>query len=185
MTCIVAVAKNGNVWMGADSAGVGGLSLRMRNDPKIYRVGKFLFGFTSSFRMGQLLGYKFNPPEQVSMSVEQYMATVFIDELRKTLKDGGFSKTDNGVESGGTFLVGYRGRIFKVYDDFQVAEAIEPYDACGCGEDIAFGALFASRDMSPGDRVHLALEAAERFSAGVRSPFICRELLAVSSEGEE
>lgn len=176
MTCIVAVAQGGNVWMGADSAGVVGLSLRMRNDPKIYRVGKFLFGFTSSFRMGQLLGYKFNPPEQVSMSDEKYMATVFVDELRETLKAGGFVKTDNGVESGGTFLVGYHGHIFKIYDDFQVAEAVEPYDACGCGEDIALGALFASRGLPPGERVHLALEAAQTFSAGVRAPFICRSL---------
>ncbi len=54
MTCIAAVAHEGNVWMGADSAGVSGLALAVRRDPKIYRVGDFLFGFTSSFRMGQL-----------------------------------------------------------------------------------------------------------------------------------
>jgi len=177
MTCIVAVAKSGNVWMGADSAGVGGLSLRVRNDPKIYRVGEFLFGFTSSFRMGQLLGYTFVPPKQVCGPIEQYMSTDFIDVLRKTLKDGGFAKVDSSVESGGTFLVGYRGRIFKICDDFQVAEGIEPFDACGCGEEIALGALFTSQGKEPGERVHLALEAAEAFSAGVRRPFICRSIL--------
>ena len=43
MTCIAAVAHEGNVWMGADSAGVAGLALAVRRDPKIYRVGDFLF----------------------------------------------------------------------------------------------------------------------------------------------
>ena len=88
MTCIAAVAEGGNVWMGADSAGVAGLSLSVRRDPKIYRVGEFLFGFTSSFRMGQLLGYKFSPPLHHSeWDADRYMTTVFIDALRDTVRE--------------------------------------------------------------------------------------------------
>lgn len=52
MTCVVALKHDGRVYMGADSAGVGGYSLQIRNDPKIYRVKDLLFGFTTSFRMG-------------------------------------------------------------------------------------------------------------------------------------
>lgn len=40
MTCVVALKlDDGRVLMGADSAGVSGLSLEIRSDPKIYRVG--------------------------------------------------------------------------------------------------------------------------------------------------
>lgn len=52
MTCIVGIVDNGKVYMGADSLGVGGLSKRVRKDPKLFRVGEFVFGYTSSFRMG-------------------------------------------------------------------------------------------------------------------------------------
>lgn len=172
MTCIAAVAHEGNVWMGADSAGVAGLSLAVRRDPKIYRVGDFLFGFTSSFRMGQLLGYKFTPPQHHSeWDAERYMTTVFIDSLRDTLKAGGYARTDNGAEVAGEFLVGYRGRIFRVCSDYQVGENVEPFDAVGCGAELALGALHATRDKPPAARVGAALEAAEAFSAGVRRPF--------------
>lgn len=36
---------------------------------------------------------------------------------------------------------------------------------------LALGALHATRDKVPGERVFMALEAAEAFSAGVRRPF--------------
>jgi ATP-dependent protease HslVU (ClpYQ) peptidase subunit len=172
MTCISAVAKDGMVCMGSDSAGVAGLFLTVRKDPKIYRVGEFLFGFTTSFRMGQLLGYKFVPPHHHSeWSAERYMTTEFIDSLRDTLKSGGYARADNGVESAGVFLVGYRGRIFKVEADYQVGESEEEFDAVGCGAELALGALYATRPWSPHDRVRMALAAAEAFSAGVRRPF--------------
>jgi hypothetical protein len=173
VTCIVAIAEGGNVWMGADSAGVAGLALSVRRDPKIYRVGDFLFGFTSSFRMGQLLGYKFTPPQHHSeWDIERYMITVFIDALRDTLKAGGYASTDNGAEVAGEFLVGYRGRIFRVCSDYQVGENVEQFDSVGCGAETALGALYATKGGKPIDRLACALEAAEAFSAGVRRPFL-------------
>ena len=172
MTCIAAVADSGNVWMGADSAGVAGLTLSVRRDPKIYRVGTFLFGFTSSFRMGQLLGYSLTPPHhQNDWSTDRYMNTAFVDALRSTLKTGGYAKTHDGAEEAGEFLVGYHGRVFRICSDYQVAENIEPFDAVGCGAELALGALHATKGKAPSDRVAAALEAAEAFSAGVRRPF--------------
>lgn len=173
MTCIVAVVENGIVYMGADSAGVSGYSLSTRKDPKIYKVGKMLIGFTSSFRMGQILGYKLKAPIHYDdTSIEEYMNTVFIDTIREVLKDNGYSTVNNNSESGGIFLVGYKGRIFKINSDFQVGESVQSYDATGCGEDIALGSLFTSFAKSVEDRLRLALEAAETFSSGVRQPFI-------------
>lgn len=172
MTCIAAVAHDGNVWMGADSAGVMGHDLLLRRDPKIYRVGQFLFGFTSSFRMGQLLGYKFTPPLHHSeWDAERYMTTIFIDALRDTLKAGGYARTNDGEERAGTFLVGYRGRIFHVCSDYQVGENVHPFDAVGSGAQVALGALHATPDKGPHDRLMLALCAAEAFNATVRGPF--------------
>lgn len=178
MTCIVALKHEGIVYMGCDSAGVGGYSRANRVDPKIYRVGEMLIGFTTSFRMGQLLGYSLTlPRHHADVPVENYMATLFINAVRECLKAGGFAKKENETEQGGTFLAAYRGRIFEIESDYQVGEREEPYTAVGCGFDLALGSLYTSGHWAaPRDRIRAALEAAAAFSAGVHPPFRIEEL---------
>lgn len=158
--------------MGADSAGVRWLDLTIRADEKVFENGAFVMGFTSSFRMGQLLRYAFTPPyHQHDMLIERYMSTVFVDAVRACLKAGGFAKKDDEVETGGTFIVGYRGRVFVVEDDYQVAIPVDDFACVGCGDQIARGVLWQTKGLPARERVERALEAAEHFSAGVRSPF--------------
>ena len=184
MTCIVGLVEKGNVYIGGDSAGVGGYSLTVRADRKVFRNGDFVMGFTTSFRMGQLLHHAFSPPKRhPDTDVDRFMVTDFIDGVRRCLKDGGYAEKHNDAESGGVFLVGYAGRLFRVDNDYQVGEAADGYDAVGCGEDIARGALFASTGKSL-DRLRAALEASERFSAGVRGPFHFETLAANDNNPE-
>lgn len=175
MTAIVGlVHSDGSVHMGGDSAGVSGWSLTVRADTKVFHNGPYLFGFTTSFRMGQLIHHAFTPPKPTAKGLERFMSTVFIDALRACLKEGGWARKDNDREEGGTFLVGVGGQLFVVQDDYQVGQAADSYAAVGCGDQIALGALYATAGttMPARKRIRLALEAAERFSAGVRSPFI-------------
>jgi ATP-dependent protease HslVU (ClpYQ) peptidase subunit len=179
MTCIVGLVEDGEVWIGGDSAGVSGWDLAVRRDPKVFRKGPFLFGFTSSFRMGQLLRFKFEPPAQPDgMSVEEYLATVFVDALRDCLKAGGYARKENEVEQAGTFLLGYAGRLFEIETDYQVAEHHAPFAAVGCGAAYALGAMHVSEYVSPRTRIMAALKAAEAWSAGVRAPFVIECLRA-------
>lgn len=178
MTAIVGLAQDGKVYIGGDSAGVSGLSLSVRADTKVFRKGPYLFGFTTSFRMGQLLHYCLDLPKPKGDDLEAFMATRFIDALRECLKTGGWARKENDREEGGTFLVGVRGQLFTIYDDYQVGRAADGFAAVGCGDDIALGALYATAgtELGPRKRVKLALRAAERFSAGVRGPFVCLSL---------
>jgi ATP-dependent protease HslVU (ClpYQ) peptidase subunit len=172
MTCIVGLLENGNIYMGGDSAGVGGYSLSTRKDEKVFINGEFIFGFTTSFRMGQLLRYSLDPPERYpKIDVYKFMVNDFINAVRKCLKDGGYAQKDKEEELGGTFLVGYQGRLFEIEDDYQVAEVFENYASCGCGFDLALGSLFSTEGQEPEKRVRMALEAAAKFSAGVSPPF--------------
>lgn len=172
MTCIVGLTDGGSVYIGGDSAGVNGLDLMVRTDRKVFRNGPFVFGFTSSFRMGQLLQYSFKPPHhEEGVETEQYLAATFIDAVRQCLKDGGYASKENETESGGTFLIGYRGGLYFVGDDYQIGMTACGFNAVGCGESFAKGSLFSSQGMEPMARVKLALRAAEEFSAGVRGPF--------------
>lgn len=173
MTCIVGVAHGGAVIIGGDSAGVAGWSLTVRKDAKVFRRGPMAFGFTTSFRMGQILRYSLKVPDHPDgMAEDEYMATRFVDAVRESLKDGGYASKDNEREEGGHFLVGYRGRVFHVGGDYQVGESVHGFAAVGCGEDIALGSLWQSRGYAdPHQRAADALAAAEQFSAGVRGPF--------------
>ena len=176
MTCIAAVVADGRVWMGGDSAGVGGYDLVVRADRKVFRNGPYVMGFTTSFRMGQLLQFGFEPPAppESPRDLLRFMATAFVDAVRERLKAGGWASKSNEQESGGVFLVGVRGRLFEIGSDYQVGESLHGYAAVGCGDQIAHGALFTTEGRLPVDRVLMALTAAERFSAGVRRPFAIR-----------
>lgn len=172
MTCIVGLADCGSVYIGGDSAGVAGLDLTVRSDSKVFRSGEYVFGFTSSFRMGQLLRYKLAAPPPPDDDVHRFMATVFVDMVRECLKAGGYARKSNEEESAGCFLVGVRGRLFEIASDYQVGENLDGYAAVGCGSQVALGAMYAAPLVAtPYHRIKTALEAAERFSAGVRAPF--------------
>jgi len=176
MTCIVGwVDKSGDIYFGGDSAavGVGNLSLEIRKDVKVFKKKNMIFGFTTSFRMGQLLMFKldipYHPPK---LSDYEYMCTDFIDGVRKCLKDNGYSEVDKNVEKVGEFLVGYRGRIYHIYNDLQVGMMDHNYDACGCGRGYAIGSLATNdENICPKKVILKALEVAEKFSGGVRKPF--------------
>lgn len=171
MTCIAAIAEKGKVYIGADSAGVYGYDIVIRADEKVFKNGECLFGFTSSFRMGQLLRYKFEIPDKPQrMSEKVFINTLFIDGIRKCLKDGGYAIIKDNQEKGGEFIVGYKGGIYHIESDFQVGQPVELFAACGCGEDYAKAVLHTTKNMSPQNRIRKALQTAEHFSAGVRGP---------------
>jgi ATP-dependent protease HslVU (ClpYQ) peptidase subunit len=177
MTCIIGYAKDGRVYMGGDSAGVAGLDVTIRKDTKVFKVQKrFLIGYTSSFRMGQILRFKLKVTKQSKGQEDYgYMCTTFIDAVRKVLKDEGYTRISSNEESVGTFLVGYNGRLYGVASDLQVAEGLDTYDTCGCGGKYASGAmeiLTTQRlDEDPKEKIRKALEVAVKFSGGVRPPF--------------
>lgn len=176
MTCIVGVEHKGKVYIGGDSAGVSGYSISIRDDKKVHVIDEFAFGFTSSFRMGQLLAYDFTPPKHPKKKGDMhYLVSDFVTALRALYKKGGFLHKHNEQETGGTFLLGYRGKLYTVDSDFQVARTVDGYDSCGCGSDIALGALHSltrqSPTLKPEDVLKGALEGAAYHSAGVASPF--------------
>lgn len=83
MTCIAGIAQDGKVYICGDSAGSAGHDLAVRADRKVFVNGEFVMGFTTSFRMGQLIQYAFTPPKRhPDKDVMAYMVTEFVDALR-------------------------------------------------------------------------------------------------------
>lgn len=178
MTCVVALRHDGVIYMGCDSAGVGGYSRSNRLDPKIYRVGEMLIGFTTSFRMGQLLGYSLTLPRPTWRRPSSTPCAIASRPAAGRRKTRTWSAA--AISSSPTRAASSRSK-----GDYQVAENAEPYNAVGCGFDLALGSLFTSgrvANASARERVEEALQAAAAFSAGVYPPFRIEELGALAAQ---
>jgi len=181
MTCIVGITDGKNIFVGGDSAGVANLDLTVRADQKVFiRTDEsgvqWAFGFTTSFRMGQLIQYDLILPKKEKGSrgdLHQFMVKKFIPALRTCLKDGGWQAKDKDREQGGTFVVGVLGKLFFIDGDYQVVIPKTSYTAVGSGKNVALGALYAlsGSEQSPKQKITIALKAAESFNIGVRGPF--------------
>lgn len=178
MTCIVGFIDNDKtVYIGGDSAGSAGHYMTKRKDPKVFVRHPFIFGFTTSFRMGQILmcgDLKIRQQKKDEVDYE-YMVNAFIPSIIKLFRENNWErKSKDGEVEGGTFLVGYKDKLYSIENDFQVAENLNNYDCVGCGADIAKGAMFAmSKDdtINAETRIKTALEAASEFSSWCASPF--------------
>ena len=177
MTCIVGLVHDEKIYMGADSAGASSWFLHRRADKKIFTRQNFIVGFTTSYRMGQLLTHSLVfPKRNPGKDALTYMVTDFVDSVRECLKKGGYAKRKEEVEEGGTFMVGYEGKLFSVYDDYSVAMNQVEYMAIGSGQYLAMGSLFSTEGMEPTRRLETALRAAQEFNPFVREPFYITSL---------
>ncbi|GAA3785553.1 hypothetical protein GCM10022403_020400 [Streptomyces coacervatus] len=172
MTVIVGLVHRKRVHLAGDSAGSDDYRLTICRDPKVFTSGPYVLGFTSSFRMGQLLHYALEPPHPEG-DLYRFMATTFVNAVRNCLKDGGWARKESEQEQAGTFLVGIHGRLFAIHGDYQVAEPADAYAAVGCGDEYALGALHATADlgMRPRKRLGAALRAADHHSGAVAAPY--------------
>ena len=143
MTCIVALEFENQVFMGGDSTAARGWEISKVADPKVFITGDFIVGYTSSFRMGQLLQYNLevegNNTDNPNLDL-QYLVQTFIPAARRCLKDGGYTKIDNNREETGVFMLGYHGKTYSVFDNFQILRVLGGFAAIGAGNTYALGA---------------------------------------------
>lgn len=175
MTCIVGLLDKNKVYIGGDTCGSNGYSYESCYHSKVFKVVDFIIGGTTSFRMLDLLEYSLKIPfitPTDEANFDAFMRTSFVGAVRTCLKEGGYAKVSNSVESGGTFLIAYKDKLYRMQDDFSIINR-KDYDAVGSGTYAAIGSLFTTKDlkMTPEARVTKALEAAESIMAGVKGPF--------------
>lgn len=171
MTCIVGIQEGGKVWIGGDSAAVGNNTIQVIDEEKVFQNGDVIVGYTTSFRMGQILQNHWSPPARLEgQHPDHYVKTTLIESIRDVLKSKGYAEVSSNQESGGKFLLGYKGTLYRVDNDYQVIKMRDKMTAVGSGEEFALGSL-ASTEGEPTERIEKALRAASRFNPYVREPF--------------
>lgn len=188
MTCIIGLVEGNTVYMGGDTlaSDMVGSHVVTRKDDKVFFNEEFLIGFCGSYRVGQLLRYAFVPPDVPSKKEDMaYMVTDFIDAWRAVQKEkGSLKKADEEESHPSSFIVGWRGRLYVVEEDFDVGQPADEYYAVGGGAQLAFGSLHSTRDMqlSPTQRIVMALDAAAAYNASVRAPYTILQFTHKGSE---
>jgi len=183
MTCIVGIATKTGTLIAGDSLASNWYTQTRRTDRKVFKLGDHVaVGFTSSYRMGQIIRYHVTAPSLRDAEGEwidafEYAVKYLIPEVRTRLKEHGFTKVENSVEEGGRFVLGIRDRVFIVDSDFQVGESTDGYVAAGSGEEVALGVLYHTRAEkdSAAERAEAAIRAAEYHSRGVGGPIETEE----------
>jgi hypothetical protein len=174
MTCICGyIDPVGNIFMGGDAIGVIGSNYMIVKDPKVFVRRNMIFGFCTSFRMGDILKYDFEIPDHPKgMSTLNYLTSVFLVKLLNRYEERKFLTISDNVAIGGIFLLGYDKRLFRIESDLCIIEDIKNYDAAGCGQDFAKASMFLleKSNLSPIEKIEESLRVASEFSF-VRPPY--------------
>ena len=174
MTCIIGLVWNDETLIAGDSASVSTSqhSIGPSDDPKIFRNNEFIMGGTTSFRMIQILQHSLIIPKYFEeMDFREYIATWFIGAVRRSFDEAGFSNKKNEVETGGTFMVGYKNNLVQIQDDYSYQISSGAEFAIGSGHISALSSLFSTRGKDAKERLMIAMQATERFNITVRRPF--------------
>lgn len=173
MTCIIGCVHNGEVYIGGDSLAVRNYLTKTINDEKVFIKGKFIFGFSGLFRAGQVIKYNFKIPNQKkNQSDMEYMVSSFTEACRKCFRKYGLeTELEDGEKVNCDFLVGYKGKLYNIQPDYFVEIIKEEYNVVGSGAEVALGVMFATPNLSPKERITMALQCASKYNAGVAPPF--------------
>jgi hypothetical protein len=133
-------------------------------------------GSTSTFRHIDLLKYSENLFAELDFYKgteldHKYMVTKFIPNLIKLFDEG--LKSEKAEDRGANFIICANNKLFEVQTDYSILQPSWGFCSVGCGESVAMGSLYTTRDLdiSIPKRIELALEAAEQCLCGVQRPF--------------
>ena len=185
MTIIIGYVnkENNSVFMSGDSRTTQDSYYDTMNVKKVFIKNDFIIGASGTLRLINILKHKFIPPKYPNrinrLSIDEYMNTLFIDEVRLCFINNGLRQgREPDQDYNGAFLVGYKGRLFEVGCDFAINESQLPFATLGSGSLIASGSLMTTLydDISIEEKINKALEVTGKLDCGVGPPYYTLEL---------
>lgn len=181
MTVIVGYVdqKNGITYLGGDSLASNSCYKEVIKQRKVFKSNdskNMIIGFSGSIRDLNLLAYAENLiDKRDEPNIDyKYMVTKFIPNVIQLFKNNDRNDNCRGVsEIESCFLVAYKDKMWTIESDYSVKEVITDYNAIGSGMYYALGSLKTTEnmDLTPIEKIHLALQAASEFTPGVAPPF--------------
>jgi len=146
MSCICALKYDESIYFACDSQNTDSRA-HYRMNPKWVKFGQTIVAVSGDSYVQTLIETQI-PFQGIDVTREDVLA--YSVTLKTTLP--------NDLKF--TILLGGNQRLFRITNQFEVIE-VEEYDAIGSGQDVALGALFASKlNPNAGFRVEDAVRAA-------------------------
>lgn len=172
MTCIVGLVHKGKAYLGADSQCLNGWHKVKNPNPKIFRKGELIIGSSGSQRVSDIVEHNLDLERDNGKEPIKYIAGGFVPALRACLSEHGALIKKDTEEMDGVLLIGYKGKLFIIGEDFTISE-VGPYEAIGSGGKYVYGYLYAAGTLTdPIAAINGALECAEHFCAAVCKPYV-------------
>jgi len=183
MTVVLADTQDETLIFAADSAASNGDEIYTIAMPKVFARGSYLFGYTGSYRIGQILRHYVELPEPPEREAERFLVREAVPILRAAvLEQGAAGPGRDFLGEKTALLVGFRGRTWCIGTDLTVTPEAA-YGAIGSGRLRAYGAFHALYAAGVGParrRLELVLEATAEHTANVRRPW---QLVSLGPDG--
>lgn len=183
MSVVVAIKKDGKVYMGADSQVTKGgtrLSLSNPNNYKIWKVrgtDNCLMASVGNLRdacVVRVMGGLVREIDAIKDEIDfEYVVCRIVPLIKEELKDYGYLKKDdvfNGFDS--SYLFAYKDKLFFINSDGSVIE-IDDCIAIGSGSTEAIGSLLTtSVEENPNERIIKAIKSSATHDIYVDYPIV-------------
>jgi len=139
MTCIVGVEFGDKAVIAGDFLGSNGHTKNINMQSKVFEHSGMIFGYTSSFRFGQVLECMLDDntlyPPTNSNDTYSWLIRNFIPKLKKTLEENDCNA--------GVALICINNQIWQLHSDFSVLRNENGVSSVGSGEYHASAAIAA------------------------------------------
>lgn len=159
MTCIMAIeTSDDNVVLAGDYLGSNGFTKAIFAGSKIFKHSNMMFGYTSTFRFGQIIECLLDdntlyPPSNKDETYT-WLVRNFIPKLKDTLKDEDYN-------TGGNAIIVVNAQVWEVQPDFSVLRAESGVNAVGSGEYHAISSMLTQIISKHGGKLPTTEEAKE------------------------
>jgi ATP-dependent protease HslVU (ClpYQ) peptidase subunit len=172
MTCIIGINDGKKTWIGGDSASSDTHTIHSVHTEKVFKKGKFIIGISGAWEASNVMRYRFNPsPIKKGVSVDKYMHTIVFDHIRRIFKHAGHLTISSSNESqNGTILIGIGKHLYLLQSGLSLVDYSNNFEATGSGGAVALGAMAATKELLPEERIMNALEIAAKYTTCVRGP---------------
>jgi 20S proteasome alpha/beta subunit len=168
MSLVIAIKDKDRIVLGADKQASAGGS-KDHTNTKIWKVDELpgaIMGSVGSARASQIIQYSHIVDKNLIQKDldTDYIICVLAPAIAATLKHNGIVidpvvKEETCPMLPNAFIFAYKERAWMIWNDLSVSE-LEEYLAIGSGADVAKGALFATPEKNPFDRIVTSIDAA-------------------------
>ena len=163
MTVIAALVdkETGISYIGGDRGASTPSSIHQMSEPKVWKYEDYLFGYYGVMS-GEKIKFNFMPPAVGNNDLVTFMNSTFLQELNEVYERCHIDKHED-LE----LVVVVQGQIFvHNAEDMSMTPYAMNYIGEGSGGTYSMGAFYATEDIdiSPEDRIRLALEAAVKYN---------------------